>query len=659
MAAQFAAGRTTGSVPQADDAVFAARGQQAAVGTEGHAPDTVGVALQRHTPWRTAGQRPQAQRVVFAGAGQQPAVGAECDRADGRAVALQGTGQRRAADGVVQQHGVALLRDRDGLRAVEAQHRAGQGQRALQPCRALERQLQPAVTLVGRAQPVGGSGHQQRHVDRRRDLAVEHGAALQYQLAQVGGLRLGQQTFAALPQQAEDQAQRCQSGHQRHTSAAAPGLAPGLSRLFGDARCCAGTQKGHCWRQFDGVLPGPGGIGPGLGLPHQCEVQFGVAPQPAAAMGLLGRGVGQAPQLLRHPRFVLRLGLQALPDAHQAFVGDVHDRGGCQRLGLGRHEERPARVAEDLDHLCQRLGAGLGDGAEISQPGRAADTARVGGAVGEGAEHPSAQGTGGVIGQCLPGLLGVAIEGAGHRAHRRVFVVPQPDRAGTGADLPHRPGPAERMLQDRELVGVVADVVDQTRQQHRVDARAGHAHRSGDGHAALVSRHARHEGLTAAHGLRQPVIGTALAQKVRAHGQHHVDWQLTLPPGLQQQADQRRRVVGRGGAAQAPVAEQLFELVDHDQQVHTRCQPRLAHRVDQAQAAHAQRRGDDLLGAKVLVGHGVCVVLGEEHARRGERTRQRADGVAARPAHGHAPGRAGLGQQAAVERRAQTAVDER
>ena len=124
------------------------------------------------------------------------------------------------------------------------------------------------------------------------------------------------------------------------------------------------------------------------------------------------------------------------------------------------------------------------------------------------------------------------------------------------------------MLQDRQLVGVVAHLVDQAGQQHWVDAGAAHAQRAGDGRAALLAPHARHQVLAAVDGLGQAIELGALAQKVGAHGDDHEHRQRAfagLVGNVEQQVDEGGGGLARaaGVSAQRPVAEQLFELVDY------------------------------------------------------------------------------------------------
>ena len=90
-----------------------------------------------------------------------------------------------------------------------------------------------------------------------------------------------------------------------------------------------------------------------------------------------------------------------------------------------------------------------------------------------------------------------------------------------------------------------------------------------------------------------------------------------------------------------PEAEQLLELIDHDQQVGARLeQLALFHRFDQAEAAAVERGEQTRQGAGVFP----IVEIGLD-----EGPRQVLDRAAAGPKNHHLPGRAGLGHGAAIK----------
>ena len=94
------------------------------------------------------------------------------------------------------------------------------------------------------------------------------------------------------------------------------------------------------------------------------------------------------------------------------------------------------------------------------------------------------------------------------------------------------------MLHDGKLVGVIADVVQQTGEQHRADVAAADAHRPEDGVLALLAGHPGHEILSAIDRLRQTLELRAVSEKIGAHGEHNVDRVRRLR-GPQQKVHQR------------------------------------------------------------------------------------------------------------------------
>jgi hypothetical protein len=207
------------------------------------------------------------------------------------------------------------------------------------------------------------------------------------------------------------------------------------------------------------------------------------------------------------------------------------------------------------------------------------------------------------------------------------------------------------VLEDRQLVGVIAHVVEQPLHQarghrHRLAAgRRAHRHRPHDGLAALAAAHAGDEVLAVVDRFGQiPKLG-AIPQKVGAHGQHHVNRGCPAAGRLQQQVDK-----GRGLLAPAHTlkAEQLLKLVHHQQQVLIGRQPLLLHHVDQPQPTAAQAGGQQRLADGRLFGVDL-------HFHRSQRLRgqqglgQSLDGLAAGPHGGDAPAGAGPAPNAAVQ----------
>ena len=172
-------------------------------------------------------------------------------------------------------------------------------------------------------------------------------------------------------------------------------------------------------------------------------------------------------------------------------------------------------------------------------------------------------------------------------------------RTGLGVVvLPPVPRAHQRVLQDRQLVGVVADVVEQALHEARRDAPAAHADRTGDRrlHSSRVRRGVRYWLSLIASG--SPANLCAVPEEVGAHGEHDVHRHVGLLRGREQQLHEGLGLVVGPASALGEVreAEDLLELVDEDQHVLVRFEPGQPHHLDQAQAAAAQRRLDDALG---------------------------------------------------------------
>ena len=339
---------------------------------------------------------------------------------------------------------------------------------------------------------------------------------------------------------------------------------------------------------------------------------------------------------------------------------DVDHRVGAQRLSQRRHQERPAGLAEDVEHLLQLVSRGTGDGGQLVQPFRPADAAGVGAGVGQGLEEALTQPLLGRPLQLSKGLVGMHVERMRHATGR--FIVGQREWAAGAGGLPVKPGAVQRMLQDRQLVGVVAHVIEQPGQQQRADLFLGHTGRSGDGSADLVTGQPGHQVLALVDGLGQAAKLGAITQKIRAHRQHHMDRHLGLRGGFQQQLHKGHGIVGRGVGGcvgRAAEAEQLLKLVHHHQQLGAGRQPRLLNHVHQAQAAQAQGEIHQLGRGQAFARHRRDGRRAVQHAGGRQRLRQLAQRVVLGPELRHAPGRTGAGHEAPVQRWPQAAVDER
>jgi hypothetical protein len=127
------------------------------------------------------------------------------------------------------------------------------------------------------------------------------------------------------------------------------------------------------------------------------------------------------------------------------------------------------------------------------------------------------------------------------------------------------------VLENGELIGVVAHVVDQPRQQNRINLCSAHAHGSCDAGTPFITRHPRHQVLAFIDRLGQTVELRAVAQEVRAHCDDYIDWTIGLRARLQEQIDESDCGFTDGvllfpvRGSEFPIPEQLFELIHYDQ----------------------------------------------------------------------------------------------
>src|SRR5690348_5865302 len=94
--------------------------------------------------------------------------------------------------------------------------------------------------------------------------------------------------------------------------------------------------------------------------------------------------------------------------------------------------------------------------------------------------------------------------------------------------LPVVPGAHQRVLQDRQLIRIVADVVQETIHERLADLSARDADWTSHREASLVARHSRNQILSIVDRFRQSLKLSTVAEKVGTHREHDVDRQLTL-----------------------------------------------------------------------------------------------------------------------------------
>ncbi len=235
------------------------------------------------------------------------------------------------------------------------------------------------------------------------------------------------------------------------------------------------------------------------------------------------------------------------------------------------------------------------------------------------------------------------------------LVVADVDGRGTLArPLPVIPGAHQRVLNERQLILIVAEIVEHAVHQPGRDRSTADGHRTGDRRAQRVARHPAHQVQAGVHGLRQPGEIHAVADEVGPHRQDDVDRGFALASGFDQQANERDGIVARARVPASAKPEELLELIDEHQQVLVFRNPRQADRVHEPGSAPPDRRFHQDIGRRRNL-----VVAGAEHVAVGKRARQVADRIFAWTKNGHAPGRARPGHEAALQGGDQSGSNER
>ena len=129
------------------------------------------------------------------------------------------------------------------------------------------------------------------------------------------------------------------------------------------------------------------------------------------------------------------------------------------------------------------------------------------------------------------------------------------------------------MLQNRQLIRFVADVIQQAFDEAGIDARAAVLNRLADDFLELVAGQAGHQKLRLADRLGQSAKRRAIADKVRAHGQDDPRIARRIPACREKKLHECDRLLApeRFHGAILPlrrfgVTEELFELVNHEDQ---------------------------------------------------------------------------------------------
>ena len=216
-------------------------------------------------------------------------------------------------------------------------------------------------------------------------------------------------------------------------------------------------------------------------------------------------------------------------------------------------------------------------------------------------------------------LIGVAAEGLAHAASGLIML--KVERAAAAAFLEQVPSAHESVLEYGQLVGIVANVIEQPEQEAIGNLTAGNLNRADDGFLALVAVQARDEEFALVDGVGQTRELAAFAQEIRAHGDDDVQRQVGLCAGLEQEIDEEGGLF-IGGVVTAAEAEDFLKLIHDQQKVGPLGQFALAHSLDEPKAASGEGGAD--LRSDVLLVRIVQVGLNDGGGQVGERIATRA-----------------------------------
>jgi hypothetical protein len=179
------------------------------------------------------------------------------------------------------------------------------------------------------------------------------------------------------------------------------------------------------------------------------------------------------------------------------------------------------------------------------------------------------------------------------------------------------------VLQNGQLILVIANLVQQPLYQPRLDFGFGHANRPHNRLLELVAAHAGDQVKALIDALRQIAKARALSQKIGPHRNHDVDGNITLRRRFQQKFD----IIGRfslcsackpwiaGGCTQ--IAKQFLELIGNHQNVRARLQPALFHGLLQSQGTTAQSCFGRCPMERMFLREGTGQIAGRIGPRRG------------------------------------------
>ena len=167
-------------------------------------------------------------------------------------------------------------------------------------------------------------------------------------------------------------------------------------------------------------------------------------------------------------------------------MGDIDDGVASQSDAVRRHEKIAGRRTENIDDSDNIGGGGIRDCGDTRDRHRPSNLSIVGPSLSEAFEQ--SRGDLAVPVGLDEGERFIRVPRQGSRHAPNAFQVIQIDRAEVRVmTLPVIPGTHQGMLQDWQLVHVIAHVVEQALHENRRDASAAHADRSGDHRLQFVT----------------------------------------------------------------------------------------------------------------------------------------------------------------------------
>ncbi len=147
--------------------------------------------------------------------------------------------------------------------------------------------------------------------------------------------------------------------------------------------------------------------------------------------------------------------------------------------------------------------------------------------------------------------------------------------------LPH---PGQRMLQDRQLIRIARNLVDELSDERTVDVATEDTRGADDRLVEVGPSEPRREVLRPADRLRELEVAHTMPKEVRAHRERHIQALVRGCPRREQQIHERLRLLGVILSSLC-VSEDLLELIhEHEQVERFSCSPSRAgvlHEIDE------------------------------------------------------------------------------